>query len=95
VIDLDADALYEPHGPGQRYIVDFDDEDFGGAVIESADFDGDTVLIFDELGGPVATLDGDAPSAGGAVRVSGSGFTFEVSVEAYTGRVTVTKVSGG
>lgn len=67
---------------------------FHRARIDSADFDGDSVLVFDELGGPVVDPNGSTPSAGGSVTISGSGSVFRITVEPYTGRVTVTRVSG-
>lgn len=94
-IDIDTDALYSPDLPDGRYHVRIAAQQFAGAQITSADFDGDNVLVFDELGGPVLTPDGDAPSAGGSIYVSGSGFIFRIDIEAYTGRVTVERVSGG
>lgn len=94
VLDPEADALYDPSRPDQRMREDFSDRDFGDARLVEADFDGDAALIFDELGGPVQTPDGDAPSSGGSVLISGSGQVFRVSVEAYTGRVRVERISG-
>lgn len=94
-LDLDNDVLFHPDGPGQRYDVTLSDKLFGGAVIESADFDGDAVLVFDEMGGPVETLDGDTPGVGGEIVVNGSGQQFTISIEPYTGRVTVERTSDG
>jgi prepilin-type N-terminal cleavage/methylation domain-containing protein len=75
------------------YEVDFNNRvKFHGARIESAVFDGDEVLLFDEMGGPITTPGGSTPSAGGQIVVTGSGSTFEITVEAYTGRVTVQRV---
>lgn len=74
--------------------IDFDeDAAFEGTTLVSADFDGDNVLIYDELGGPVQTLTGDTPGIGGTIRLTGSGGrVFDIGVEAYTGRVTVAEV---
>lgn len=68
--------------------------DFGDSKLVSADFDGDTVLVFDEMGGPVTTPGGNTPSSNGVIRVTGSEQVFEVTVEAYTGRVRVKRISG-
>ncbi len=89
-LDFDTDAMYKIDGPDQRFLVDVDITSGGAAQIVSADFDGDEVLIFDELGGPVAALDSDGPSAGGNIVVGGDdGTAYQLAVEPYTGRVTV------
>ncbi|MBL9031109.1 MAG: type II secretion system protein [Phycisphaerae bacterium] len=63
-------------------------------TIVAADFGGTDTLVFDELGGPVTGPGSSNPSAGGTVRVTGFGSTFELTVEAYTGRVTVQRLAG-
>ncbi|MCC6662036.1 MAG: prepilin-type N-terminal cleavage/methylation domain-containing protein [Phycisphaerales bacterium] len=67
---------------------------FHNAKLVSASFDGDEVLLFDEMGGPITTPGASTPSAGGNIVISGSGSTFEITVEAYTGRVTVNRLTG-
>ncbi len=67
---------------------------FHDSRIESAVFDGDNVLVFDELGGTVTSPNSSTPSAGGTIIISGSGSRFQITVEAYTGRVTVARISG-
>ena len=67
---------------------------FHNARLVSAGFDGDEVLLFDEMGGPITTPGASTPSAGGNIVISGSGSTFQVTVEAYTGRVTVNRLAG-
>lgn len=67
---------------------------FHDSRIESAVFDGDNILVFDELGGTVTAPGSSTPSAGGSLIISGSGSRFQINVEAYTGRVTVTRISG-
>jgi prepilin-type N-terminal cleavage/methylation domain-containing protein len=62
--------------------------------LTGASFDGQPVLVFDELGGPVAGPGSSTPGAGGSITLMGSGATFRIDVEAYTGRVTVTKLAG-
>lgn len=84
VLNPATDTLYE---------VNFNNRvKFHTARIESATFDGDEVLLFDEMGGPITTPGGSTPSAGGQIVVSGSGSTFQITVEAYTGRVTVLRL---
>lgn len=96
IVDPETDAIFSHAHPNDKYDVTIDAEKMGGAQITGATFDGDPenhVLVFDEMGGPVQAPDSDTPSSGGFVRISGSGFVYEVSVEAYTGRVTVTNVT--
>ena len=100
VFDPDANsyALVEVHGstldPGTDTIYEVkltNTVKFGDARIVSAEFDGDPVLVFDEMGGPVTEPDGTTPSGGGTIVVTGSGSQYEIEIEAYTGRVTVTQ----
>lgn len=93
-LDPEVDILFDGTKADQRYEVNLNDPRFGGAAITSVDFDGDEVLIFDELGGPVQSPTGDTPGMGGVVEITGSGQTFEIRVEAYTGRVTVVRTAG-
>lgn len=65
---------------------------FHDSRIESVNFDGASVLVFDEMGGTVTSPNSNTPSAGGNLIISGSGSRFQITVEAYTGRVTVTKL---
>lgn len=90
-LNLETDALIDPDDPNRPFGRDFTRAEFGGAVLSDPSFNGGALLIFDELGGPVAELDGPDPGNGGTVLVSGSGAEFRVEVQAYTGRVRVTK----
>lgn len=92
-IDPENNTLYDPSRPSGLYIVDFNDNVFGGARITNVNFEGGNTLIFDALGGPVADAAGDDPGTGGSVTVVGSGSTFQISVDAFTGRVTATRVT--
>lgn len=65
---------------------------FRDSHIESVNFDGSNVLVFDEMGGPVSAPSSTTPSAGGNLVISGAGSRFRISVEAYTGRVTVNRL---
>jgi len=47
------------------------------------------MLIFDELGGPVAELDGPAPGSGATITIEGAGDVLTVDVQPFAGRVTV------
>jgi len=91
------DELYDPiaHNGDQQYIINFTtDERFQNVVIESADFDsGNLFITYDELGGPIDSSGG--PSTGGTIVVKGKDEKFQISVAPFTGRITVTKLSGG
>jgi hypothetical protein len=67
----------------------------GDVRITAATFDGSNALIFDALGGPVHDAGSNAPGNGGSITITGSGSTFLINVEAFTGRVTVTKLPEG
>ncbi|MHA7812777.1 MAG: pilus assembly FimT family protein [Phycisphaerales bacterium] len=91
-IDVENDALYDVKGPGERYIVSLNREEFGSVEIESVDFDGDNYLIFDEIGGPVATPGSSTLSDGGSIVLAGPQSRFRIDVAAFTGRITVTQL---
>lgn len=86
-----TDLAVDPTDPDMFFSRDFDEERYAGAVIQNANFDGDEWLIFDELGGPVANVSSDAPSAGGSVEIRGPDSLFQISVEPYTGQVVVVR----
>lgn len=91
-IDPEADALYDPRGPGERYRVNLNDRDFGGARLSAVDLNGGNVLIFDEIGGPVASPGSDNLSSGGSLELEGPQGRFRINVAAFSGRVTVTQL---
>lgn len=64
------------------------DQNFGGARVTSTSLTSNE-LYFDALGGPVTAPGSGTPSAGGSIDVQGSGLTYRVNIEPYTGRVTV------
>lgn len=89
-IDVGANTLYDPTRPGGRYTIDFRDDRYGDARIAAADFGaGSPVLIFDGLGGPIASPFSNNPGPGGTIRLTGARSAFLISVEAFTGRITV------
>lgn len=63
---------------------------FGNAYISSINLNNNQ-LIFDELGGPVDAPGSDVAAATGWIEVSGPGEVFRLTVEAYTGRITVSR----
>jgi prepilin-type N-terminal cleavage/methylation domain-containing protein len=91
-------AILEVHGAtldpstDTVYSVDLNNErKFHSSRIDDASFDGSNVLVFDELGGPVTGPGSSTPGNGGTITISGSGETFVINVEAYTGRVSVVR----
>ena len=49
----------------------------------------DNRLIFDELGGPVTGPDSGVPASTGWIELAGPNQRYRITIEAYTGRVTV------
>ncbi len=92
VVDLATDTMADPDNPNRPFSRDFDQGRYGAATIGDADFNNGTMLIFDELGGPIAELEGDNPGIGGRVQITGSGSVFRIDVAPYTGRITVTRL---
>lgn len=90
-LDPDDNTMYDPTRPDGLYIVDFVADRFGGSRITEVDFDGENYLIFDAMGGPVRDPASNEPGNGGFIRLNGSGSDFLINVEAFTGRVTVTR----
>lgn len=90
-LTLSTNFLTDPDDPRRPFFRDFSGGDYGGAIISNARFNGGELLIFDEIGGTVAELDGPDPGEGGEVTIEGSGSQFIVSVQPYSGRVIVTR----
>jgi prepilin-type N-terminal cleavage/methylation domain-containing protein len=92
--DVTFIPLHRAGGPGGQYVIDFDANGFDGARMRAPDFEGDAVLIFDELGAPIAHGAGDAPAGLGSVYIEGNLSTFRIDVLPYTGQVRVEQVDG-
>jgi len=90
-IDLVANTMYDSSRPDGKWVVDFTREQrFGDARITAANFGNNSPnLIFDGLGGVLADPSSNNPGTGGTVHVTGSGAAWTMTVEAFTGRVTV------
>lgn len=67
---------------------------YGDSKITKVTFGDAAELYFDEMGGPVSEPMGITPSPGGTVEITGAGGSFRITVEAYTGRVTVERIGG-
>lgn len=69
------------------YTVAFDaDRRFSDVALLGADFDGATSVRFDDLG---------TPHEGGTVDLQAGSDRYRITVAAFTGRITVTQVTGG
>ncbi len=90
-VDAANNTMYDPTKPGGKWTVNFtSDPRWGDARITSADFGaGSRNLIFDGMGGPVTDPSSNNPGPGGTIHVSGAGASWTITVEAFTGRVTV------
>jgi len=92
-VNLATDYMTDPSKSGFEPLSrDFDANEFGGVTMQNINFNSANYLIFDELGGPVLSLTSDDPGAGGSLEIVGPNATFRMSVEPYTGRITVTKL---
>jgi len=95
VANLGNYAMFMPEKNGEPYARGFaNSQVYGGAVIDSASFDDEPVLMFDELGGPIASLESGATGNGGSVvvRSDAYGIAYEIEVEAMTGRINVNRI---
>ncbi len=66
-------------------------EQFGGTAFSNISL-ADNRLVFDEMGGPVISPGSDTVAPTGTIDITGVGQTFRISIEAYTGRVTVAAI---
>lgn len=94
VLDLTSAAMFDPARPTKPLSRDLDEGQFGGASISGVNISGGSLLIFDELGGPVTTLTGNEP-ASGTIDITAPGESFRVSIAPYTGLVTVVRQDAG
>lgn len=85
-MDADLDALSE---------TVFSGETFGDASIVSGEFAYSNAIIFDELGSPVDGPGSTTAAGNQWLDLSGSGQTYRITIEAYTGRVTVLDITNG
>lgn len=82
-LDLTLDTLEQ-----RRLNIDM----FGFTRFNAITFPNNT-LVFDELGGPVTAPESGVAAPEAWVDLTGSSQNFRLRVEAYTGRVTVTRLS--
>ncbi len=82
----DSDVTLPAAWLGGSYVVAFGDgSEFDKVTLESAQFGGQSTVMFDELG---------APASGGTVDVVAGNHRYRVTVTAFTGRVSVEEVTG-
>ncbi|MBS0192423.1 MAG: prepilin-type N-terminal cleavage/methylation domain-containing protein [Phycisphaerales bacterium] len=67
---------------------------YGNATLKNVSFNNSQTLIFDELGAPVTAAGSNTPASDGSLEVIGSGQTFKITVQGYTGRIVVAKTAG-
>lgn len=82
-LDPDIDALSS---------TVFSGDTFGDAAIISGEFSYPNAIIFDELGSPVDAPESTTAAPNQWIDIRGSGLTFRITVEAYTGRITVSQL---
>jgi type II secretory pathway pseudopilin PulG len=76
-----------------RYIVNFnEDSRFAGVTVTDASIDGTNRFVtYDALGGTV--MSGLVPGIGGRIEVSFNGMVYEITIEPFTGKLTVAKLA--
>lgn len=85
-IDESTDMIYDQRLQAGRYgNVRIASTSLGGA-------DADT-LIFDEMGAPVTDAGGSTPAGNGTIVIEGAGDRYTLTVEGYTGRVSIVRTA--
>lgn len=92
VLDLENDVLFEPQRISGRFELNLADATFGLSRLRTVSIDGGNVLIFDEMGAPVTTPQGNAPSAGGLIVIEGPVDAYWLRIDGFTGHVTSGRV---
>ena len=64
----------------------------GFTTVTSSFNSGTNTIIFDELGGPVSAAGGTTPAGTTDIDLRGSNSNWRITIEAYTGRVTITEL---
>ena len=67
-------------------------ETLGFTTVTSSFNSGTNTIIFDELGGPVSAAGGTTPAGTTDIDLRGSNSNWRITIEAYTGRVTITEL---
>jgi prepilin-type N-terminal cleavage/methylation domain-containing protein len=67
-------------------------EEFGNVTFTDINLP-DGILVFDALGGPVESPGSDIPAPTQSVTLSAGSISYRITIEAYTGRVTVAEIA--
>lgn len=96
-VDPEVDALYDPQRPSGVMDLDLNAGRFGGARIESVNIDGGTMLVFDEMGAPVAAPQSNSPSSGGTITIVADNVRYFINIDGFTGHITTSRedIGGG
>jgi len=93
-VDVETDFTWDILDGNEPFSRNFDLDRYHGATITGAEFNNPTdTIIFDELGGIVNDLTTDTPGQGGTLAFDTAMATYDINVEAYTGRVTVDRTA--
>jgi prepilin-type N-terminal cleavage/methylation domain-containing protein len=87
-------VVCEVNGPNIDENLDkIREQKLGGEEFGHSQFDhinlGQSMIVFDELGGPVSAPQSSTPAPAQSFEIVGSEQRFRINIEAYTGRVTV------
>lgn len=82
-LDPDLDTLSQTTFGGDMY---------GNSAIISGEFAYPNTIIFDEMGSPVDEPEGTTAAPNQWIDLQGSGQTYRITIEAYTGRITVAQL---
>lgn len=90
-VDPETDVLYDSSREGGIMSIDLDDEMFGSARFESADIDGGSMIVFDEMGAPVNAPQSNSPSAGGIITIVCEDQRYTIVIDGFTGHITTSR----
>lgn len=90
--DVTYTPLFFADAQSGQHVIDFSSGRFGGATLRAPDFDGDAVLIFDEIGAPIQEAGSNDAATLGSVYIEGPMSVFRIDVLPYTGQVRVEEV---
>lgn len=96
-IDASTNTMYDPSKHDGKYVVNFLDANFGGSKVSAVKMNGslsNNTLVFDDMGSPIVDAASSQASTGGVITVTAPDSQWDIVVEAFTGRVTVRKLSG-
>lgn len=88
-------AISHPVNPG-NYVSTLNTGPLSGVTITEVDFGGATILAFDELGSPLAYSGSSTTTltSPGTIKIESGGQRLTISIEPYTGEMSVSRDSG-